>query len=83
MKEIEFGIDCDPFCRCQEHFQKEAEKILGRPIQAISKSFGCWDYREVVTDEQHEQIAHTLIRYYNEGKCRGCACSDIRKFMQC
>ena len=81
MAKIEFGIDCDPFCRRQENFQQEAEQILGRPIQHVSKSFGCWEWVEEMTEEQHEQIAKTLIRYYNNGACRGCACTDIRKFM--
>lgn len=80
-KVIEFGIDCDPFCRRQEHFQAEAEQILGRPIEAVSKCFGCWEYREEMTDEQHEKIAKTLIRYYENGNCRGASCTDIRKFM--
>ena len=80
-KVIEFGIDCDPFCRRQEHFQAEAEQILGRPIEAVSKCFGCWEYREEMTDEQHEKIAKTLIDYYNRGQCRGASCTDIRKFM--
>lgn len=81
MKTIEFGIDCDPFCRNQERFQKEAERILGRPIEARSKSFGCWEYKEAVTEEQHEQIAKTLIRYYNDGLCRGCACTNIKRYL--
>lgn len=81
MLKIEFGIDCDPFCRRQEHFQQEAEKILGRPIQTISKLFGCWEWEEEVTEEQHEQIARTLIQYYNDGKCRGVSCTDLKKFL--
>ena len=81
MKTINFGIDCDLFCRNQEKFQTEAERILGHPIKAISKSFGCWEYKEAVTEEQHEQIAKTLIRYYNEGLCRGCMCDNIKHYM--
>lgn len=81
MLNIEFGIDCDPFCRRQEHFQQEAEKILGRPIQTISKFFGCWEWEEQVTEEQHEQIARTLIQYYNNGHCRGVSCTDLKKFL--
>ena len=81
MKEITFGIDCDPLCRNQENFQKDAERIIGRTIEADSKSFGCWEWTESVTDEQHEQIAKTLLRYYNDGLCRGCACTDLKKFM--
>lgn len=81
MKKISFGIDCDPFFRNQEGFQKEAERILGRSISAVSKSFGCWEYEEVVTEEQHEQIAKTLIRYYNNGLCRGCACTNIKRYL--
>lgn len=82
MKKISFGIDCDPFCRNQERFQKEAERILGRSVSAVSKSFGCWEYEEVVTEGQHEQIAKTLIRYYNDGLCRGCACTNIKHYLQ-
>lgn len=81
MKTITFGIDCDLSCRTQEQFQEEAERILGRPIHAYSKSFGCWEWEEPMTDEQHEQIAKTLLRYYNNGLCRGCACTDIKRFM--
>lgn len=81
MKTIKFGIDCDPFCRYQEHFQKEAERILGRSIEARSKLFGCWDYKEAVTEKQHEQIAKTLIRYYNDGLCRGCMCDNLKHYM--
>ena len=81
MKTIEFGIDCDPFCRNQERFQAEAERILGHPIKAEGKSFGCWEYKEAVTEEQHEQIAKTLIRYYNDGLCRGCMCDNIKHYM--
>ena len=80
MEKISFGIDCNPFCRNQERFQKEAERILGRSISA-SKSFGCWEYEEVMTEEQHEQIAKTLIRYYNDGLCRGCACTNIKRYL--
>lgn len=81
MIRIEFGIDCDPFFRRQENFQEEAEKILGRPIQTVSKFFGCWEWKEEVSVEQHEQIAKTLIWYYNNGLCRGVSCTDIRKFL--
>lgn len=81
MRTITFGIDCDLFCRNQEKFQKEAERILGRSISAESKSYGCWEYKEVVTEEQHEQIAKTLIRYHNNGLCRGCACTNIKRYL--
>lgn len=78
---IEFGIDCDPFCRHQEHFQSAAEEILGRNIQPISTCFGAWEWKESVTPEQHKKIAETLLHYYNNNKCRGAICTDLRKFM--
>lgn len=78
---IEFGIDCDPFCCRQENFQQEAEQILGRPIKTVSKFFGWWEWVEEVAEEQHEKIAKTLIRYYNDGACRGAYCSDLKKFL--
>lgn len=80
MKEVEFGIDCDPFCRRQEHFQQEAEKILGHEINAYSKLFGCWEYREEMNDEQHRKICDTLVRYYLDGECRGISCDKLKEF---
>ena len=50
-KKVYCGIDCDPFCRYQEDFQKKAETVLGREIKAISKFFGCWEYKEEMTSD--------------------------------
>ena len=76
---IYFGIDCDPFVRHQEDFQKEAEAVLGREIKATSKFFGCWEYEEEMSSEQHKKICDILVDYYQRGDCRGIACDDIKK----
>lgn len=79
---ITFGIDCDPFCRRQENFQTAVEKILKREITTTSKCFGCWQFEEEVTPEQHEEIAKLAIHYYNIGAARGISCTDLKKYMQ-
>lgn len=79
---ISFGIDCDPFCRRQPHFQDFVENLLGHSCKPVSKFFGAWEWENItVTHEQHKLIATTLIEWYNDGKCRGAFCTDLKKFI--
>lgn len=82
MKTIEFGIDCDPFARRQESFQKDVSAILGREVKPISKSFGCWTFKESVTESQHIEIAKLTYDYYIKGGARGVMCTDLKQIIK-
>ena len=77
-KKIEFGIDCDPFCRHQQEFADQVSKQIlgGQEIKCISKCFGAWEFTASVNQVQRDQIWNLMSEYYSAGKCRGAFCQD-------
>lgn len=77
-KVIEFGIDCDPFCRHQQEFADQVSKEIfnGEEIKCISKSFGAWEFTVEATESQKNKIWDLMSEYYSAGKCRGAYCQD-------
>jgi len=80
MKKINFGIDCDPFCRNQQVFiDKVNTEIIADPERAavcVSKCFGAWEFVATISEEERTKIWNLMNEYYNDSMCRGAYCED-------